>query len=137
MNSLSPALAATVREMNALDRCVLLTDPNQPDNPIIYVSDGFLRHTGYTRDEVMGRNCRFLQGPATDPLVRAAVREAIAARRGIVVRILNYRKNGEAFLNVLRIRPAFDREGKLEALIGVQNPEPDGTELPQQVLRRG
>ena len=135
-NLLSPSLTEAVAT-TLLDRCFLLTDPNQPDNPIIYVSEGFLRHTGYSREEVIGRNCRFLQGPGTDPSVRAAVREAVAAHREIAVRILNYRKNGEPFLNLLRIRPAFDRDGKLEAIIGVQHPEPGGAELAQEVLRSG
>jgi PAS domain S-box-containing protein len=96
----------------------------QPDNPIVYVSDAFTRQTGYDLDDAMGRNCRFLQGPGTDPEAVASIRGALEARRSITVDILNYRKDGSPFWNRLRIRPVFDRDGRLHFDVGCQNPIP-------------
>jgi len=135
VNTASPALQKALETVRSLDRCALITDPNQPDNPITYVSEGFIRHTGYTRDEIIGRNCRFLQGPGTDPAVRAELRKAVEARRIVKVRILNYRKDGTPFLNVLQITPIFRSDGTLEAFFGVQNPEPKQDGAVQEVLR--
>ena len=103
------------------ERAALITDPKQPDNPIVFASDAFCRYTGYDRDEVLGRNCRFLQGPDTDPAAVQAIREALEARRPVTVDILNYRKDGTPFWNRLRIRPMFGDAGELESFVGVQN----------------
>ena len=65
-----------------------------PDNPIVFANDSFCRLAGYAREEILGRNCRFLQGPETDPLTLERLREAIAARREIELDIRNQRKNG-------------------------------------------
>lgn len=135
VNAASPALEKALETIRSLDRCALITDLNQPDNPIIYVSEAFIRHTGYARDETVGRNCRFLQGPGTDPVVRAEVRKAVEARRAIKVRILNYRKDGTPFLNVLQITPIFRSDGTAEAFFGVQSPEPKQDGAAQEVLK--
>ncbi|KTS34230.1 histidine kinase [Methylobacterium indicum] len=89
---------------------MLITDPHQPDNPIIFVNDAFTKLTGYAREEIIGRNCRFLQGPKTDPGDVARIREAVRDRRQIELDLLNYRKNGETFWNRLLIAPVFDDE---------------------------
>ncbi|HSG33786.1 MAG TPA: PAS domain-containing protein, partial [Sphingomonadaceae bacterium] len=70
----------------------VVTDPTQPDNPIVECSQPFLELTGYSREEVIGRNCRFLAGPGTDPERRKMLRDAIAEQRPVVVELLNYRK---------------------------------------------
>jgi PAS domain S-box-containing protein len=106
------------------EKSVLITDPSRPDNPIIYVSEAFESQTGYPPEEVMGRNCRFLQGPETDPKAAYAIREALAAQTEITIDILNYRKEGTEFWNRLRIRPLFDENGRLLYYVGAQNPIP-------------
>ncbi|MFS0774013.1 PAS domain-containing protein [Sphingomonas sp. 1P08PE] len=92
---------------------MLITDPNQPDNPIVFVNDAFSRLTGFDHDEIIGRNCRFLQGPETDRSEVARLREAIAARQPIELELLNYRKDGETFWNRLLVSPVFDEDGNV------------------------
>ena len=101
---------------------VVITNPWRDDNPMIYVSEEFESQTGYTPEEALGRNCRFLQGPGTDPNAVEAIRAALAARTTFTIDILNYRKSGEPFLNRLRIRPLFDDAGELIYFVGAQNP---------------
>lgn len=106
------------------EQCVVITDPSRPDNPIIFVSDEFERQTGFPPEEALGHNCRFLQGPGTDPAARKAIREALDSRTEITIDILNYRRDGTEFWNRLRIRPLFDDAGKLLYFVGAQNPIP-------------
>ena len=73
---------------------MLITDPRQPDNPIIFSNKAFSQLTGYSQDELVGRNCRLLQGPDSDQTAITQLREAIAAERSLEVDILNYRKDG-------------------------------------------
>ena len=110
-------LAAEERSMS-----VVITNPWHDDNPMIYVSDEFETQTGYAPDEALGRNCRFLQGPDTDPRAIEAIRSALLAETTFTIDILNYRKTGEPFMNRLRIRPLFDETGKLTYFVGAQNP---------------
>ncbi len=90
-----------------------ITDPRLPDNPIVFANDAFTTLTGYQRDEAIGRNCRFLQGPDTDPAAVATLRAALAARTPLKIDIRNYRKDGTAFWNRLLIGPVFDGNGGL------------------------
>ncbi|KZM51415.1 PAS domain-containing protein [Labrenzia sp. OB1] len=99
---------------------ISLSDASQPDLPLIYVNPSFERTTGYQRTDVLGRNCRFLQGEETDRNEVARLRRAIADRQSVEVTLLNYRKSGEPFLNALRIAPIFDRSGQLAAYLGIQ-----------------
>ena len=99
----------------------VLTNPHQPDNPILFANDAFLRLTGYGRDEVLGRNCRFLSGPETDREVSNEVRRAVEAARPVSVRILNYRRDGSRFWNQLHISPIFDEAGILAYFVGYQH----------------
>lgn len=92
---------------------MIVTDPRQDDNPIIFANPAFLQMTGYAANEVLGRNCRFLQGPDTDPDTVAEVSEAIRRRRETSVEIINYKKNGSAFWNALFISPVLDGDGEL------------------------
>ncbi len=106
--------------VGAANNVVLLTDPNLPDNPIVYVNLGFEKLTGYSRDEVLGRNCRFLQAHDLDQLGVNQLREAIAKREGVRVELRNYRKDGTLFWNELYVTPIV-RAGRLINFIGVQN----------------
>ena len=99
---------------------VVITDPTSRDGPIVDVNPAFERITGYARDEVLGRNCRFLQGPGTDPITLARLRDAIVGGRDVTETLLNYRKDGTAFWNELRITPVFDDMGRLAQFVGVQ-----------------
>lgn len=99
---------------------MIVTDPNQPDNPVIFCNQAFLNTTGYEMHEVVGRNCRFLQGPETDRDVIANVRKAIEDKTDIAVEVQNYRKDGTMFWNALFVSPIFDRNGKLLYYFGSQ-----------------
>ena len=90
---------------------MLITDPQQPDNPIIFCNEAFAKLTGYSRDELIGRNCRLLQGPETDRNAVAQLRDAIANERDISIDILNYRKDGSSFWNALFVSPVRDANG--------------------------
>ena len=94
--------------------------PAQPDNPIIYASPGFERLTGYRAAEVVGRNCRFLQGAGSDPATVARVREAVRAARPCSVEVLNYKKDGTPFWNALSLSPVRDSGGMVTHFVGVQ-----------------
>ncbi|ACK86138.1 PAS domain-containing protein [Methylorubrum extorquens] len=92
---------------------MVITNPRLPDNPIVFVNDSFCRLTGYSREEIVGRNCRFLQGPDTDPADVTCLQEAIAAPRSIEIDIRNYRKDGTSFWNRLLMAPVKDARGAL------------------------
>ncbi|MCJ2065699.1 PAS domain-containing protein [Methylobacterium sp. J-088] len=99
---------------------MIVTDPHQADNPIIFVNRAFERMTGYTRDELIGTNCRFLQGRETDREVVAELRSAIAEQREFSTEIINYRKDGSSFWNALFVSPVFNRSGDLIYFFGSQ-----------------
>ena len=98
-------------QMSRMPMC--LADPNQPDMPLVFVNEAFLRQTGYAEHEVVGRNCRFLQGPGTDPAALQRLREAINAREDTAVELVNHRRDGTPFWNALYISPVFDAAGAL------------------------
>ncbi|MEQ7873718.1 PAS domain-containing protein [Sphingomonas sp. ASV193] len=99
---------------------VCLTDPNLPDDPIVFCNAAFEKLTGYPADEIIGRNCRFLQGPRTDPEQVARIREAIARQEVAVVELLNYRKDGQTFWNALHLGPIYNEDGSLKYFFGSQ-----------------
>ena len=92
---------------------MVVTDPRQPDNPIVFVNRAFLDLTQYPEHEIVGRNCRFLQGPQTDPATVDEIRNAIADERAVALDILNYKADGTPFWNALYLGPIFDHEGQL------------------------
>nr|AML77687.1 putative LOV domain-containing protein [Lathyrus sativus] len=96
------------------------TNPHLPDMPIVYASDTFMKLTGYARDEVLGRNCRFLGGSDTDASTLHLIRESVKTEQPCTVRILNYRKDKSSFWNLLHISPVRDASGKVAYFVGVQ-----------------
>jgi PAS domain S-box-containing protein len=97
-----------------------LTDPSQPDNPIIYASEEFYHTTQYGMEYVIGRNCRFLNGPETLQASRQRVGEAIRDGKEVCETILNYRRDGSSFVNLLMVSPLYDNKGRIRYFIGCQ-----------------
>ena len=102
--------AASVR---ATRMPMVVSDPRQPDNPIVFANDSFCRLTGYPREMIVGRNCRFLQGPDTDPDAVARIRNAVRAEEPIQTDLLNYRRDGTPFWNRLLMAPVRDAAGEV------------------------
>ena len=92
---------------------MIVTDPRRHDNPVVFANDAFCRLSGYPREEILGRNCRFLQGPETDPDTVRRIRAAVQAVEPIEIDIRNHRKNGELFWNRLLLAPVRDATGEL------------------------
>ena len=92
---------------------MVITDPRQPDNPIVFSNNAFSLLTGYEQAAIVGRNCRFLQGPDTDPVEVARLRQAIDNRTQIEIELVNYKKDGTRFWNRLLVSPVFDAEGEI------------------------
>ena len=109
------------RALAASAEGITIADARLPDNPLIYANAGFERLTGYSVSDVLGRNCRFLQGIDTDPATVDALRTAIREKRPITVQLLNYRKDGTPFWNRLSITPVQDHSGVVTHFIGVQS----------------
>nr|WP_255688900.1 PAS domain-containing protein [Pontibacillus sp. HN14] len=99
---------------------VTITDPDQSDNPIIYANKGFESITGYRNDEIIGRNCRFLQGEQTDQARIAQLKHAIANKESVSITLKNYKKDGETFWNELHIDPVYVEEESKHFFIGIQ-----------------
>ncbi|XP_061351920.1 phototropin-2 isoform X4 [Gastrolobium bilobum] len=106
--------------LERIEKNFVISDPRLPDNPIIFASDSFLELTEYTREEILGRNCRFLQGPETDQSTVAKIRDAIREQREITVQLINYTKSGKKFWNLFHLQPMRDQKGELQYFIGVQ-----------------
>ncbi len=106
-----------------LDSCVngvTLSDPDKEDNPLVYANEAFELITGYSREEIIGLNCRFLQGNDRDQEGIEQIRQAIRENKSATVTLRNYRKNGELFYNRFSIRPLLDRDGRLIYYLGIQ-----------------
>jgi phototropin len=120
--SATRALATEQRRSKyaGLGDCFVLTDPAKADNPIVYASDGFVKVTGYTRNEIIPRNCRFLQGRQTDRKAVKRLRVAIDKNEETVELLLNERKDGEPFWNLLLVAPLRDARGNVIFFMGGQ-----------------
>jgi PAS domain S-box-containing protein len=116
----NPLTTALLAAMMHSRQPMVLTDPNLPDHPMIAVNPAFTGMTGYPESETVGRNCRFLQGSGTDRAATSRLHACIAERRGCVEWVLNHRKSGEAFWNLLFISPVFSRDGTLLHYFGNQ-----------------
>lgn len=98
----------------------VISDPKLPDNPIVACNDAFVALTGYAREEVLGRNCRFLRGSDTEGWLTDVLREAVHDGKPALVEIRNYKKDGTPFRNAVMIAPVFDDDGALAWFIGSQ-----------------
>ncbi|MFB6096400.1 MAG: bacterio-opsin activator domain-containing protein [Haloferacaceae archaeon] len=108
------------RAMDEAPVGITIADARAPDVPLIYVNDAFERITGYAREDVLGRNCRFLQGPETEPEPVDELRAAIEEERRTVVELRNYRRDGELFWNRVEVAPIVDESGTTTHFVGFQ-----------------
>lgn len=98
----------------------VISNPRRPDNPLEAANPAFSALTGYPESEVLGRNCRFLAGDATEPWITDRIRDAIRTQRPVLVDILNYRRDGTAFRNGVLVTPLFDEDSRLAWFLGSQ-----------------
>lgn len=98
----------------------VISDPRQKDNPIVACNKAFIELTGYAEHEIIGRNCKFLAGPATEPWLTEAIRNGVERHAPALVEILNYKRDGTPFRNAVLVAPMFDEEGELEFFLGSQ-----------------
>jgi len=109
------------RAVTASTNSIVITDPNQPDDPLVYVNPAFERTTGYPAEEALGRNCRFLQSEDHDQPALEELRIAIHEERHCTVVLRNYRKDGTMFWNELSVYPVRNETGHMTNFVGVQN----------------
>jgi PAS domain S-box-containing protein len=103
----------------------VISDPRLPTNPIVAVNDAFCDLTGYPTDEIIGRNCKFLAGPATEPWLTERIGAGVRERRPVLVEILNYKRDRTPFRNAVLVVPVFDAGGELKYFLGSQVELPD------------
>ena len=108
------------RSLDALPRGILITDCQQTDDPIIYVNKYFLEMSGYDESEILGKNCRFMQGKETDTESLKKLAMAMERRESVTVQMINYRKNGEQFINEFTISPVKNQNGDVTHCIGLE-----------------
>nr|AML77898.1 putative LOV domain-containing protein [Christella acuminata] len=106
--------------LTRIQQSFVISNPSLPGMPVVYASDKFLHLTGYQKEEVIGRNCRFLQGQETDARVVRQIGDCIKAEKACTVRILNYRNDGLPFWNLLHVAPIRDHTAKIAYFVGVQ-----------------
>jgi len=116
-----PTAETIVRAVDEAPVGITLSDPSLPDNPITYLNEAYEKLTGYSPDQVLGRNCRFLQGPETEEEPVAQMRTAIDEDEPVSVELLNYREDGTPFWNQVTIAPIYDDQGEVSHYVGFQN----------------
>ena len=113
----------------------MITDHRLPDYPIAAVNRAFCDLTGYAQEEIQGRNCRFLSGPATDRNAQRILRTAVQDGRPVLTELINYKKNGTPFRNAVMIAPVLGPGGDVAFFLGSQMDVTDGANLPS-ILRQ-
>jgi len=98
----------------------VISDPRLPDNPIVACNSAFCDLTGYSTEEVIGRNCRFLSGPGTEPWLTEEIRRGVREHQPVLVEILNYKRNGQPFRNAVLVAPIYDEHDALLYFLGSQ-----------------
>jgi PAS domain S-box-containing protein len=114
----------------------VVTNPRLHDNPIISCNRAFVELTGYPEDEILGRNCRFLAGPDTEPWLTEAITRGISGHKPVLVDILNYKRDGTPFRNAVLVAPVYDDNGDLEYFLGSQVELDDNAPGPSNPRRR-
>lgn len=123
------------KSIDNADMGITLTDPSQDDNPLVYANDAYGKLTGYSSEETIGRNCRYLQTEDTDIQKTSALREAIDAEEPITVELRNCRKDGTEFWNRLTITPIYDDSGSLIRYLGSQQDVTERKERERELAR--
>lgn len=103
----------------------VISNPRLPDNPIVASNDKFGELTGYPREEIIGRNCRFLSGPGTEPWLTEEIRRGVRERTSVLVEILNYKRDGTPFRNAVLVAPIYNQADELDYFLGSQVEIPD------------
>ena len=98
----------------------VVTNPRLHDNPIIACNTAFIELTGYAEEEILGRNCRFLAGPDTEPWISEKIKSAVYEHKPVLVEIINHRKDGTPFRNAVLVAPVYDNDGALAWFLGSQ-----------------
>lgn len=98
----------------------VISDPRLPDNPIVACNAAFCALTGYDADQILGRNCRFLSGPGTEPWLTETIRQGVRNHRPVLVEILNYKRDGAPFRNAVLVAPIYDTKDELRYFLGSQ-----------------
>ncbi|WP_197417135.1 MULTISPECIES: PAS domain-containing protein [unclassified Sphingomonas] len=127
---------------NGLDKLIaaspiasVISNPRLPDNPIIACNRAFCELTGYDAGYVIGRNCRFLSGPGTEPWLSETIRRGVEEHRPVLVEILNYKKDGTPFRNAVLVAPIYDDRDSLLYFLGSQVEIPDDSPGPSSTRR--
>ena len=115
--------------------CIVISDMTIPGAPMVFVNSEFCRTTGYAREEATGRNCRFLQGPKTEPEAIQVIRNTLSKGQDCHVKLTNYKKSGELFQNLLSMKPVFDADNIYRYVIGVQFEIKDDSNLKQRLVQ--
>lgn len=115
-----PNLKLVADAVEATDTSFIIADHTKDDDPIIYCNGAFERLTGYSREEILGKNCRFLQRDDREQPALTQLRSCLASESACTVKLRNYRKDGTFFINELSVSPVFDSDGKVSHLIGIQ-----------------
>ncbi|RZL74743.1 MAG: PAS domain-containing protein [Sphingomonas sp.] len=116
----SPAGMRALRLVTDSPIASVISDPRMPDNPIVACNQPFCDLTGYPADEVIGRNCRFLSGPGTEPWLSEEIRRGVREHRPVLVEILNYKRSGQPFRNAVLVAPIYDEDDTLLYFLGSQ-----------------
>jgi PAS domain S-box-containing protein len=130
--SIEPRIAAMIEGSPIAS---VISNPRLADNPIVACNDAFCALTGYSREEIVGRNCRFLAGPGTEPWLTEEIRAGVRERRSVLVEILNYKRDGTPFRNAVVVAPMYDEEDELLYFVGSQVELPDGVPGPSTSRR--
>jgi PAS domain S-box-containing protein len=121
------------RAIAAAAQSITIVDWQARDQPLVYVNDAFARLTGYSTDQILGRNCRFLQGPDTDPAAVSLLHQALARGNEIRTVLLNYRRDGHPFWNEVHLSAVRDRAGRITHYVGYQSDVSERVEREQQL----
>ena len=127
-------LDALIASLGTLPIAMVVSNPRRPDNPLEVANPAFCTLTGYAERDIVGRNCRFLTGEATDQAATEQLRRSIRERRPVMVDIVNYRSDGRPFRNGVMIAPLFGEDGEVELFLGSQV---DLGDAPTSAARRG